>query len=303
MTDASQVAGQSSPGEQGLVALHGVGEVVRTWLVTPGVRRVTLTSDAVRAVSPNPAPMEGRIYFPLPGETEPLMPDMDQQGMGGYQGRIGDVTRPWSVRSLRLDDLEIDLDFVVHEGGLASPWAEAAAPGDRLGFSMDGGMEGAWVAPDDVALQVLVGDETALPGLAAKVEHASAGTRIHAIVEVDTEAEQQPFDTDADLTVTWLYRRGAPPGTTDLLARAVREFDWPGDDDVYINARAETKAVGEIRRFVRESLGLGRRNYFVMAYWRRGVDMTKNASEGIERLAAMVAEGANLFDHVDEILG
>jgi NADPH-dependent ferric siderophore reductase len=302
MTDSSQGASQTLPGADGFLVLSGVGEVVRTSLVTPRMRRVTLTSEALRTLNPNPAPMEGRIYFPLPGEIEPLMPDQDQQGMGGYQGRIGDVTRPWSVRSIRVDDLEMDLDFVAHEGGLASPWAEAARPGDRLGFSFDGGGNGAWVAPDDVELQVLVGDETALPGIAAKVEHASAGTRVHVIVEVDDEAEQQPFDTEADLTVTWLHRRGAPPGTTDLLPRAVRAFDWPAGS-VYVAARAETKAVGEIRRFVRESLGLERRNYFVMAYWRRGADMTKIASEGIERLTALVAEGANLFDHVDEVLG
>jgi NADPH-dependent ferric siderophore reductase len=80
--------------------------------------------------------------------------------------------------------------------------------------------------------------------------------------------------------VTWLHRDGAPPGTTDLLADAVRALPWPGGTP-YVWGGGESRAMTAVRRHVRREVGLAREAVTLVAYWRHAAHAA-DASEDDE---------------------
>ena len=85
--------------------------------------------------------------------------------------------------------------------------------------------------------------------------------------EVDNPGERQDLPDRAGTEVTWLYRDGAPPGTTTLLADAVRALPWPGGTP-YAWGGGESRAMTAVRKYVRQEIGLAREQVSLVAYWR-----------------------------------
>src|ERR687885_293357 len=104
---------------------------------------------------------------------------------------------------------------------LATPWAVAARPGDRVQLLGPGGA----YAPDgDVDWHLLAGDETALPAIAASLERLPAGAAARGFVEVADAAEEQPLPLPAGAELTWVHRTGL---AGEALVTAVREAALP----------------------------------------------------------------------------
>ncbi|NEE10274.1 siderophore-interacting protein, partial [Streptomyces sp. SID7499] len=110
--------------------------------------------------------------------------------------------------------------------------------------------------------------ETALPAIGRWLAEMPAGTRARVFIEVGEESHRQELPTEADATVTWLTRDGAPAGTTDLLERAVRSMEWlPGT--VYVWAAGEAVSLKGIRRHLSVERGVPRERTDITGYWRR----------------------------------
>ncbi|NEE40962.1 siderophore-interacting protein, partial [Streptomyces sp. SID7982] len=69
--------------------------------------------------------------------------------------------------------------------------------------------------PEGVDWLLVIGDETALPAIGRWLAEMPAGTRARVFIEVGEESHRQDLPTEADATITWLTRDGAPAGTTD----------------------------------------------------------------------------------------
>ncbi|GAB2495822.1 siderophore-interacting protein [Nocardiopsis aegyptia] len=196
-----------------------------------------------------PVPFDlGRIREELPREQWPLM-------------------RTYTVRWWDADRRELALDVVIHgDEGVAGPWAARARPGDEIHFAGPGG----GYAPDPTAdWHLLVGDESALPAVAAALERLPAGARAHVLVEVAGPEEEQKLETAADATVTWLHR-GANRVGEPLLA-AVRDLELP-PGQVHAFVHGEAGFVKELRRWLRRDLGVPRERLSVSGYWRLGLN-------------------------------
>ncbi|MGV8584389.1 siderophore-interacting protein, partial [Pseudomonas aeruginosa] len=85
--------------------------------------------------------------------------------------------RTYTIRALRAEQEEVDVEFVLHgENGPASAWATHARIGDRLQLAAPnrqygddpGGYE--WKPPAGVRHILLIADETALPAVAGILE-------------------------------------------------------------------------------------------------------------------------------------
>ncbi|MEO3801467.1 siderophore-interacting protein [Nonomuraea sp. B1E8] len=175
--------------------------------------------------------------------------------------------RTYTVRAWDPDVRELTLDFVVHgDEGLAGPWAAAAKPGDVLLMLGPGG----GYAPDSEAgWHLLVGDESALPAIAASLEALPQGALAHVLVEVDGPGDEQKLDTAADARILWLYRGDRPVG--HALVRAVRELDFP-EGDVHAFVHGEAGFVKQLRRHLRLERGVPLDRLSISGYWRAGVD-------------------------------
>jgi NADPH-dependent ferric siderophore reductase len=196
--------------------------------------------------------------------------------------------RRYTVRAWDADALRLTLDVVVHgDSGVAGPWAAQAQPGDVLVFT---GPSGGY-RPDPAAdWHLFVGDESALPAIAASLEVLPAGARAVARLVCDGPDHEIPLDTAADLDLCWLHRRGHAADTS-LLVDAVRALDF-GSGRPFCFVHGEADEIREVRRHLLHDRGLTRRDLSCSPYWRR--TMTDEDWRRIKRdyVAAMEDEEA-----------
>ncbi|MCF7697685.1 siderophore-interacting protein, partial [Mycetohabitans sp. B2] len=74
---------------------------------------------------------------------------------------------------------ELDLEFALHDAGPASAWARQAQPGQWLGV---GGPRSSLVIPTDFDWHLLIGDDTALPAIARRLDELPADTRVATVI-------------------------------------------------------------------------------------------------------------------------
>jgi NADPH-dependent ferric siderophore reductase len=171
-------------------------------------------------------------------------------------------TRTYSVRAWDPDDELLTIDFVVHgDEGIAGPWAMAARPGDLLQLSGPGGA----YAPDPQAdWHLMVGDLSALPAIGASLDRVPDGVPVHAIVELDDDADRQALTSPGALEVTWL--RG--DGTDGPLRDAVANLDFPAGA-VHAFVHGEASSVRAVRRHLLVDRGVPREALSASGYWKR----------------------------------
>jgi NADPH-dependent ferric siderophore reductase len=160
---------------------------------------------------------------------------------------------------------EMTIDFVVHgDEGLAGPWAARAEAGDQIGFFGPGG----GYAPDpDADCHLLVGDEAALPAIAAALDRLGERARAVVYLEVSGSADEQVLSSSPDVRVTWVHRRQRPYG--EALAEVVRAAGVPaGDVQAFVHGNAEM--IRRMRRFLFTEVDFNRRRVSMSGYWRTG---------------------------------
>ncbi|MFI6390675.1 siderophore-interacting protein [Nonomuraea sp. NPDC050540] len=234
-------------------------EVIGTRHVTPLMIRVTLGLDGY--VSSGAADEYFKMFFPAEGQREPVLPEVVEGRWVYPEGVPEPVLRTYTVRRFtpgtgEMDVDTMDVDFVVHEGGVAAPWAMRARPGDRVGVSAAHGLHR---PPREASWQLIVGDATALPAIGRIVEELPAGTSATVYAQVAGPAERQEFDTRGQVDITWLY-----PGDIGL-PEVVRRHDVR---DAYVWAAGEAAAMRAIRKYLRHDLRLPADRFATLGYWR-----------------------------------
>lgn len=178
------------------------------------------------------------------------------------------TSREYTVRRHSAEDGELDIDFVIHPGGLASDWASSVTPGTKVHIA---GPPGGVVIPQTYDDYLLAGDITALPAIARWLERMPRDTTGWAFIEVSGPAEQIPLDPPAGVSVRWVHRGDLAPGTSDVLEQAVREVTVPAGHRVYAWVAGEAGCLRGIRKIIRNDLGIGAKDSLIAGYWKRGV--------------------------------
>lgn len=208
------------------------------------------------------------LAFPYAGESIADVAFFNREDYGSTSPSDGPPWRHYTVRDVHESGASIDIDFVVHEGGFASEWATRAEVGHVLGVFTADVSRSYYSPPDRAPHQLLVADATGLPGLARIIEELPAGTRAHAFIEVQTEADRQQLESAADVTFTWITGSGLGHSLSALPA-AIEAWDAPLDLD-YAWVACESAASRRIRRHLRTVLRLDRRNHIAVGYWTDG---------------------------------
>ncbi|MEV0612596.1 siderophore-interacting protein [Nonomuraea sp. NPDC050404] len=246
---------------------HHRGVVQRTERISRHMVRVVVGGDGLAEFATTGLtdhyvklvfPVEG-VEYPQPFSVKGCRETMPRE--------LWPKLRTYTVRAWDPDSRELTLDFVVHgDEGLAGPWADRAGPGDELLMLGPGG----GYAPDpEAAWHLLVGDESALPAIAAALEVLHDGVPARVLIEVDAPEDELKLGTAADARITWIYRGDRPVG--EKLVTAVRELDFP-EGDVHAFVHGEAGFVKELRRHLRLERGVGIDRLSISGYWRTGVD-------------------------------
>ncbi|MGW0735455.1 siderophore-interacting protein [Streptomyces sp. NPDC002851] len=242
-----------------------LAEVVRTERITPHMQRVTFGGPGLGSFTAGDCTDHYiKLLFPPEGVTYPEPFDI-QQIRAELPRDQWPATRTYTVRSWNPELRELDVDFVIHgDSGLAGPWAARVQPGERIRFLGPGG---GYAPAPDADRHLLAGDESALPAISAALERMPQGAPVHALVEIEGPAEEQPVSAPDGTAITWLHRAGRPRG--EALIQAVRALNL-GSDDVHCFVHGEAGAVKELRRHLRVELSLPRERLSISGYWRLG---------------------------------
>ena len=219
-------------------------EVAAVELVTPAMLRVELVGEDLADFASAGSDDHVKLFVPDGAEM---------------------ARRDYTPRRFDAAARRLVLDFALHEAGPATHWALAARPGDAVEVA---GPRGSMVVAWEFDWFLLVGDETALPAIGRRIEEAPAGTRILAVVAVTGAAEEQRFETRADVKIRWVHRAAArADDPAPVLAALAGVVLPPGEGFVWAAAEA-----GVARAVRAEILGRGHpagRARFA-AYWLRG---------------------------------
>ena len=260
-----------------------------------------------------------KIVLPLPGRGLADIGATDERTIadGSWYARwraLPDAERnpfrTYTIRAVRPEQREIDVDVVTHVGqgplGPAARWLQTARIGSdvvivgpderspRRAIGLD------W-HPAQATDLLLAGDETAAPAICSILESLPAGRRARAFIEVPSEADALPLVLPENCEISWLARNTAPHG--ERLDQAVRDWvarnrplvdsavaacpqslaevdvdcdllwESPGDGagtGFYAWLAGESCVIKLLRRFLVSETGIDRSRVAFMGYWRLG---------------------------------
>ncbi|TQN44277.1 NADPH-dependent ferric siderophore reductase [Blastococcus colisei] len=212
--------------------------------MSPSFLRVTFTGADMADFASNGFDQRIKVMLPLPGRGIDDCPS-DADWYGAWRALPCERQMPirtYTVRAMRPERGEVDVDFVLHGAtGPASAWAETAGIGDEVVLigpnarfpGPTGGFE--WHPPADASCLLIAGDETAVPAICAIVETLTAGQRARVLLEVPTSSDVLNVVAPSGVEITWLPRwpdDGAPPAPRGALltAAVVAAVEELGDD-------------------------------------------------------------------------
>ena len=241
--------------------------VLRTEYVTAHMIRVLFGGEDLAGLGVGEfADAYVKLIFPAPGASyrEPFEVDDIQRTLSPDQWP---VMRSYTVRWWDSKAGELAIDFVYHgDEGIAGPWAAHARPGDEIQFRGPGG---AYTPRKDADWHLLVGDESALPAIAAALERVPDGVPARAFLELEDADDEQVLKSPGDLEVVWVARpgSGSRPGETvmDAIARARLPT---GQVQAFVHG--EAGMVKDLRRYLRFEMQVPKEALSISGYWRRG---------------------------------
>jgi NADPH-dependent ferric siderophore reductase len=284
--------------------------LARKTALSPSLCRFTFTGPDLAAMATGAPDQRIKIFFPDADGRPSALPNT-AQWLATYKAvapHLRSPMRTYTIRHLRAEAAEVDVDFVLHgETGPATRWALHAKPGDSVQIAAPnaafagnpGGYE--WSPPQGVGRVLLIGDETALPAVAGIFDELSAldnPPQTEAFLEVPTSGDCIALPSWPGLKLEWLTRDTSEghPGAGQLMVKAAERVATPNrvasDDealkDIDIDTEilwekaipqsgafygwiaGESGAVMAIRKLLIKERGFDRRSLNLMGYWRQG---------------------------------
>ncbi|MCD7060494.1 siderophore-interacting protein [Pelagibacterium xiamenense] len=244
-----------------------VATVTKTERITPKMVRITLACDDFATFTSLAYDDHCKVFFPKPGQTELPIPERGENGLKFPVGMRPEA-RDYTPRFFDNEAKTLTLDFVLHGECPAASWAERARPGDTIGV---GGPRGSFVVRGVFDWYLLVGDETALPAIARRIEELPRDTTVLAVIEVADNAEIQTLSAPENAQIHWLSREGAEPGDANRLLSTVKTLTLPSGAG-YAFIAGESQMSKAVRAYLVDNLGHNPDWVKAAGYWQAGTE-------------------------------
>ncbi|CAN5254807.1 siderophore-interacting protein [soil metagenome] len=206
----------------------------------PHLRRIVFTSADLGDFVSMSFDDHIKAFFPLP----------DGQTAG----------RDYTPRSFDTTRRELTIEFALHGEGPAATWASQATVGQTLDI---GGPKGSFIVPVDYDWHLLIGDETALPAIARRLEELPSDAKVIVIAHVADSADRPAFQRPG-LDLRWT---SSPQATLD----AVDHLTLP-EGEGYAWCAGESAEMAEVRKRLVDGKLHDRHAIRAAAYWKRGAN-------------------------------
>jgi len=213
-------------------------DVVNVEQISPGFKRITLTGDSLADFIS--ASFDAHIKFIVnPEAAEPAM-------------------RDYTPRSYDNVKKELVIEFAMHGEGPANQWAENVKAGDKAFIA---GPRGSRVIPMDYDWQLMLGDETAFPAIARRLEELPAGTRVTVVALAADKQDRLTFSSQANPEIIWV---DTPEQLTEW---AINHQLAAGEGFVW--CAAEASIIKALRNIFVEEKGHDINAIRTSAYWKK----------------------------------
>ncbi|HKM98550.1 MAG TPA: siderophore-interacting protein [Buttiauxella sp.] len=194
-----------------------------------------------------------KVFFP-PESGEFIRPSVTDDGIVWGEGPRP-LSRDYTPLAFDATRNELTLDFYIHDGGVASLWAENATVGDTL---LIGGPRGSLVVPTDYSFQLYICDESGLPAVRRRL--LSLPEHIIPTVLVNSQ-HALCLDYLSEFKHAQIHRLN-----TDAIAKHVSQIEFP-QRDYFVWVTGEGRDVKQLSDELLETHGLDADYVRAVAYW------------------------------------
>ena len=235
--------------------------------VSPSIRCITFTGEKLSAY---PTGCEGghlKIFLAPDLKSQPALPVLTEKGRSWPENEPRPFVRTYSVRAIRPEIKEIDIEFAMHDGvtGPAYLFARDAKPGNWMGITNPGG-------PDPLLPirkhYFMAGDSSSLPAIAALLEKMPKDAQGKVVLRLDSQEDIRELEKPQHVEIIWIC---GDITKTDALISTFKSWVIPTSDTAFWIA-GEDQIIRDLRRFIRREKGFGREDIYAIPYWRHGYD-------------------------------
>lgn len=220
--------------------------VVSREYLTPNMLRIVLGGDELAGF--NSPSADDHIKLHIPG------------------GQDGEESRDFTPRAYDSEKQELTLDIAVHASGPAMKWAQSAAPGDHVDIS---GPRKSSMVPDDFDWWLLIGDETALPAIARRIENLPEGIDVISVVTVCSQRDIQNVKTRAHHHPVWIIRDEHTSTDHDEIISRLNQLTLP-EGEGYVWIAAEARTARGLRNYCQQVMDHHQDWMRATGYWVKG---------------------------------
>jgi NADPH-dependent ferric siderophore reductase len=236
-------------------------QVQRVDTLSPHFLRIRFAGEALRDFVSASFDDHAKLMLPAQPGQPLVLPQPGPDGLALPAGAEKPAMRDYTPRAFDRAAGTLDIEFVLHGEGVASTWAEAAKVGDEVGL---GGPRGSFVVPTGFDWHLLVGDESAVPAIARRLEELPETAQALTVIETADAADRRAFSGRARLQAHWIET-----GATDALAKAVAALKLP-EGEGFAWAGGEAASIAAVRQALVDGHGLDKGRVRASAYWKRG---------------------------------
>jgi len=171
--------------------------------------------------------------------------------------------RYYTVRHWNGDTCELTVDFVRHDVGIGTKWAQQAIEGDMIEIYLPRSR----FAPPPTGDIILLGDYSALPAIARIVEECR-DRRIIVYAEIPGIEDRLDFVCNDNLTINWHETFGKAEKATQL-SNIAQTMPCP-EKSAYIWIAGEARAVSDCRKHFRTACNIHKDYITAVGYWIEG---------------------------------
>lgn len=225
--------------------------------LSPHLLRITFFSDDFDDFVTPGFDDHVKLCFPDPETGEIVLP-----GAGSDKKPI---MREYTPRLFDAESNLLVIDFVIHDVGVATQWASNASIGDSLGIA---GPKSSFIMTSEFDWHLLIGDETALPAIARRLEELPNYATALVFIEVNNADDVISLPATENTTIHWIHRNDSAPGSADLLIKQINQIDFP-QGDYFAWVACEYTAVKELRELLINSKGANPQWIRAASYWKK----------------------------------
>ncbi len=234
--------------------------VKKTTRLTPNMIRITFAGPEIESIRTGCEGANCKLMLPERGQSREAFAAQLHNGSKP-------ATRTYTVRHLRHESQELDIDFVDHgDEGPASAWAKAAKPGDFCGFAGPGPVKLTEFYAD---WYLVAADMSALPVAAATLEAMPRDAKGLAIFEITDEGDRQAIDAPEGIDIRWLLHAN-PQRSSSAQLDLITKMEWP-TGVVQTCIAGESGVIRRLRDYLANQRNVPRKDCYVSGYWKIGL--------------------------------